>query len=93
MTSNNMREKFILSSKVALDVISDDSDDFEIVEESVLDIWRHGIIKGGIFKRLTDNKLFKAKWYVGINEGFIEVNTNIEFQEVHKVEKVILSYE
>ena len=93
MTLSRVRETFILSSKEALDIISDDSEEFELVEDDVLDTWRHGVIKGGIFKRLNDGKLFKATWYAGVNEGFTEVNNDIEFQEVYKVEKVIISYE
>jgi len=88
-----------LSADDARNIIWDEHPDWKKVDnsEEVIDHSRWSVIYKAIFKNLKNNKFYSVGWSVGATEMQdelpFEYEKEVEFFEVHQVEKLIKVWE
>ena len=95
-TATIEREKLVLTQEEALDIISDDNKDFDVVFDIVTGKSRWSVNHSVIIKRISDGKFFKDYYSEGATEYQDESpwqNIEPNFIQVFEKEKVIKVYE
>ncbi len=90
-----IREKLTLTKDQALDIISDDDENFEVVSDEITGKRRWADEHEVIIKRLSDGKFFKDCYSTGSTENCYERPWEYDdptFSEVFAVEKTIVVY-
>lgn len=90
------REKLQLSGDQARDILYEENDDFEIIQDKILETTRWSILNLLVIKRLSDGKFFSDGYRVGATEQQDEMaweHDTPNFVEVFEKEKVVKVYE
>lgn len=90
------REKLQLTKKEAQAIVWEDTSDYEIISDEVVDTRRWSADHCIIIKRLSDGKFFADHYSVGLTEMQDESPyeySDPEFIEVFQVTKTIIAYE
>lgn len=90
------REKLQLTKKEAQAIVWEDTSDYEIISDEVVDTRRWSADHEIIIKRLSDGKFFADGYSVGLTEMQDESPyeySDPDFTEVFPVEKTIIVYE
>jgi len=86
-------ETINLSASEMLEIVFDDSDDYEVVDEKVTGSWRHGNINECVVKRRSDGKYFLIEYRDSPKDGamFTDMNDGGIFYEVvpKEVKKIV----
>jgi hypothetical protein len=91
------REVLKLSREDGRRIVYEDTSEFEVIYDRVIDNSRWSVHHEIVVKRLSDGKFFKSFYSRGATESQDEQPYDLEyvatFEEVKQVEKVIISYE
>lgn len=90
------REKLQLTKEEAQAIVWEDTSDYEIISDEVVDTRRWSADHEIIIKRLSDGKFFADGYSVGLTEMQDESPyeySDPDFTEVFPVEKTIIVYE
>jgi hypothetical protein len=90
------REKLTLLPKEGREIISDENDNFKIIERTIEDTGRWSINYRIIVQRLSDGKFFESFYSEGATEAQDEKPYewgDAVFSEVFKTQKTITVYE
>lgn len=85
-----------LTGKEGRSVVCQDHEDWETVEEKVIETDRWSIMYDGIFKHLPSGKYYSMYWSVGATEqqdGIPFKYESPQLVEVHQVEKLVKVWE
>lgn len=86
----------ILTKEEAREMVWDDHDDFECIEDKVIDSTRWSIINEGIFKHLPSGKFYRVSWSSGAtemqDESPFEYEDEVELEEVELKEILTLTW-
>lgn len=92
-----MKEKLTLTKYQALEILGEDNDDFETIQDEQYDSSRWSAHHELIVQRKSDGKFFRAFYSSGLteqqDESPWEYETEVEFTEVSKKEKITYVYE
>lgn len=89
------REKLVLTKEEAQAIVWEDTSDYEIISDEVVDTRRWSADHEIIIKRLSDGKFFADGYSVGLTEMQDESPyeySDPDFTEVFAVEKTIIVY-
>ncbi len=90
------REKLILSKEEARLIVYDDSNDYEVIEDTIDDTSRWSENHSVVIQRISDGKFFADTYSQGLTESQDERaydKSDPDFTEVFPVERTIISYE
>jgi len=86
-----------LTPREGREIVNVDSEEFDPIQENVIDTSRWSIIYEIIVQRVSDKKFFKSTYSVGATESQderpYEYDSEAIFEEVVPVEKTIIVYE
>lgn len=92
-----MKDKFTVSADEARDILDEDNDDFKTISDESYGQSRWSDLRTLVVERISDGKFFAAHYSCGKSESqeeapweFVET---VDFNEVFKREKVVISYE
>ena len=90
------REKLVLTKEEARLIVYEDSNDYDIIEDTIDDTSRWSENHSVVIQRVSDGKYFSGHYSQGLTESQDERafdNYEPDFREVFQAEKTIIVYE
>ncbi len=88
------REILKLSVDELQDIVYEDSEEYLVIENTIVGTFRHGNENSAIIKRVSDNKYFEINYRDSVKDGcdFQDLNFEEEYNEVFPEQQTITIY-